>query len=108
MLLNMPKILSTTAAWRISIWTSLAFAAGTALVFSILYVVVAKGIRACGDAWLSGEAGVLAQVVHFACGWEELLQPEIERQQKLDKEVVLRADAAFAKPEITMPWKSGA
>jgi hypothetical protein len=29
-----------------------------------------------------------------------LLLPEIERQQKLGKEVVFRADAAFAKPEI--------
>jgi Transposase DDE domain group 1 len=38
--------------------------------------------------------------VHSAEGWEELLQPEIERQQKLDQEVVFRADAAFAKPEI--------
>jgi hypothetical protein len=28
------------------------------------------------------------------------LLPEIERQQKLGKEVVFRADAAFAKPEI--------
>lgn len=32
--------------------------------------------------------------------WEELLLPEIERQQKRGKEVVFRADAAFAKPEI--------
>ena len=31
---------------------------------------------------------------------KELLLPEIERQQKLGKEVVFRADAAFAKPEI--------
>ena len=38
--------------------------------------------------------------VHSAEGWEELLLPEIEGQQKLGKEVVLRADAAFAKPEI--------
>ncbi len=38
--------------------------------------------------------------VHSAADWEELLLPEIERQQKLDKEVVFRADAAFAKPEI--------
>jgi hypothetical protein len=29
-----------------------------------------------------------------------LLLPEIERQQRLDKEVVFRADAAFAKPEL--------
>jgi hypothetical protein len=28
------------------------------------------------------------------------LLPEIERQQKLGREVVVRADAAFAKPEI--------
>ena len=38
--------------------------------------------------------------MHGADGWEELLLPEIERQQKLGKEVVFRADAAFAKPEI--------
>jgi hypothetical protein len=29
-----------------------------------------------------------------------MLLPEIERQQKAGKEVVFRADAAFAKPEI--------
>jgi len=38
--------------------------------------------------------------VHSAEGWGELLLPEIERQQKLGKEMVFRADAAFAKPEI--------
>jgi len=38
--------------------------------------------------------------VHSADDWEKLLLPEIERQQKLGKEVVFRADAAFAKPEI--------
>jgi hypothetical protein len=38
--------------------------------------------------------------VHSADGWEQLLLPEIERQQKLGKEVWFRADAAFAKPEI--------
>ena len=38
--------------------------------------------------------------MHSADDWEELLLPEIERQQKLGKEVVFRADAAFAKPEI--------
>ena len=38
--------------------------------------------------------------VHSADDWEELLLPEIERQQKRGKEVVFRADAAFAKPEI--------
>jgi hypothetical protein len=33
-------------------------------------------------------------------GLGKLLLPEIERQQKLGKEVVFRVDAAFAKPEI--------
>ncbi len=38
--------------------------------------------------------------VHSAEGWEEVLLPEIERQQRMGKELVFRADAAFAKPEI--------
>jgi hypothetical protein len=38
--------------------------------------------------------------VHSADDWEDLLLPEIERQQELGKEVIFRADAAFAKPEI--------
>jgi len=38
--------------------------------------------------------------VHSAEGWEEMLLPEIERRQRHGKEVVLRADAAFAKPEL--------
>jgi Transposase DDE domain group 1 len=37
--------------------------------------------------------------VHSADDCEELLIPEIKRQQKLGKEVVFRADAAFAKPD---------
>jgi hypothetical protein len=38
--------------------------------------------------------------VHSAEDWAELLLPEIEHQQGLGKEVVFRADAAFAKSEI--------
>jgi len=38
--------------------------------------------------------------VYSAEGWEELLLPEIERQQTLGKEVVFRADTAFAKPAV--------
>jgi hypothetical protein len=38
--------------------------------------------------------------VHSAEGWEELLLPEIAHQQQHGKEVVFRADAAFAKPEL--------
>ena len=58
----MPKNLRTTAAWRISIWTTLAFALGTAGAFSIVYLLVAQGLRERSDTWLSGEAEVLAQV----------------------------------------------
>lgn len=38
--------------------------------------------------------------VHSAQDWDELLLPEIERQQADGKQVTFRADAAFAKPEI--------
>src|ERR1017187_1891436 len=38
--------------------------------------------------------------VHSADGWEELLLPEIDRQQGQSKEVAFRGDAAFAKPEL--------
>ena len=58
----MPKFLRATAAWRISIWTTLAFAFGTALAFSIVYFLVAKAMQDRSDAWLSGEAEVLARV----------------------------------------------
>ncbi len=58
----MSKILRTTAAWRISIWTTLAFALGTGLAFAIVYVLIAQTIRGRSDAWLTGEAEVLAQV----------------------------------------------
>src|SRR5712692_5570829 len=38
--------------------------------------------------------------VHSADGWEQLLLPEIERQQTLGKDMVFRGDAAFGKPEL--------
>ena len=38
--------------------------------------------------------------VHSAKDWNELLLPEIERQQAAGKQVTFRGDAAFAKPEI--------
>jgi signal transduction histidine kinase len=59
------KILSTpkkTAAWRLSIWTTIAFAVGSAFAFFICYYLVSLGIRERSDQWLSGEAEVLAQV----------------------------------------------
>jgi hypothetical protein len=38
--------------------------------------------------------------VHSAEDWERVLLPEVERQQTQGKDVVVRADAAFAKPEL--------
>ncbi len=38
--------------------------------------------------------------VHSAEYWDAVLLPEIERQQKQGRDVVVRADAAFAKPDI--------
>ena len=38
--------------------------------------------------------------VHSADDWDNLLLPEIDRQQAEGKRVAFRADAAFAKPEI--------
>jgi hypothetical protein len=38
--------------------------------------------------------------VHSADGWEELLLPEIDRQQAQGKDVAFRGDAAFATPEL--------
>ena len=58
----MPKRHRSTAAWRISIWTAAAFAIGSAIAFSIVYLLVAKSVRQRGDAWLIGEADTLAQV----------------------------------------------
>ena len=58
----MPENSRTTAAWRIALWTTLAFAVGTFVAFFIVYLVVAREIWARSDAWLTGEAQVLAQI----------------------------------------------
>jgi len=38
--------------------------------------------------------------LHSAEDWDQVLLPELERQQKQGRDVVVRADAAFAKPDI--------
>ncbi|MGO9274145.1 MAG: sensor histidine kinase [Terriglobia bacterium] len=53
-----------TAAWRIALWTTLAFSLGTFVAFVIVYLMVAEEVRARSDAWLTGEAQTLAQVAH--------------------------------------------
>ena len=55
-----PKMRS--AAWRISLWATLAFACGTVVVFIFLHQFVAGDIQRRTDAWLAGEAGVLSDV----------------------------------------------
>ncbi len=51
-----------SAAWRISLWATLAFAMGTMLVFAFLQRFVEHDIRRRSDAWLSGEVEVLGDV----------------------------------------------
>jgi signal transduction histidine kinase len=51
-----------SAAWRISLWATLAFAFGTSLVFAGLHQFVANDIQRRSDAWLSGEVGTLGDV----------------------------------------------
>ena len=51
-----------SAAWRISLWATLAFACGTMVVFVFLQGFVAGDIQRRSDAWLSGEVEVLGDV----------------------------------------------
>ncbi len=51
-----------SAAWRISLWATLAFALGASLVFAVLHRFVANNIQQRNDAWLSGEVQTLAEV----------------------------------------------
>jgi len=56
------KPILRSAAWRISLWATLAFAIGTILVFAMLHRFVANDIQRRSDAWLSGEVEVLGDV----------------------------------------------
>src|SRR4051794_20086070 len=51
-----------SAAWRISLWATLAFACGTMMVFVVLHRFVADDIQRRTDAWLSGEVQTMADV----------------------------------------------
>src|SRR5579863_1264849 len=51
-----------SAAWRISLWATLAFACGTMVVFVFLHRFMANDIQRRSDAWLSGEVEVLGDV----------------------------------------------
>lgn len=51
-----------SAAWRISLWATLAFACGTMVVFAFLHRFVSNDIQQRTDAWLAGEVEVLGDV----------------------------------------------
>jgi len=51
-----------SAAWRISLWATLAFAFGTMVVFVFLHQFISDDIQRRTDAWLSGEVEVLGDV----------------------------------------------
>jgi len=57
-----PNPIMRSAAWRISLWATLAFAIGALLVFEMLHRFVANDIQRRSDAWLSGEVEVLGDV----------------------------------------------
>jgi hypothetical protein len=45
--------------------------------------------------------------VHSAAGWQEFIEPIVERYLKEAVRLLFRADAAFAKPEFTTIWRPG-
>jgi signal transduction histidine kinase len=51
-----------TAAWRISLWSTLAFAAGSVILFLFLQRFASQEIQRRTDAWLSGEVETLGDV----------------------------------------------
>ena len=51
-----------TAAWRISIWSTVAFAAGSVVLFLVLQKFASDEIHRRTDAWLSGEVETLGDV----------------------------------------------
>jgi signal transduction histidine kinase len=51
-----------SAAWRISLWATLAFTCGTMIVFIFIDRFVANDIQRRSDAWLSGEVETLGDV----------------------------------------------
>ncbi len=51
-----------SAAWRISLWATLAFACGSMVAFTVLHRFVANDTEKRTDTWLSGEVEVLGDV----------------------------------------------
>jgi signal transduction histidine kinase len=51
-----------TAAWRLALRSTIVFAASSALVFLMMYALVARTFRDRSDSWLVGESETLKQV----------------------------------------------
>ncbi len=51
-----------TSAWRLALRSTLVFAAGSAAVFLVMYIVVARTVQERSDSWLIGESETLKQV----------------------------------------------
>ena len=51
-----------TAAWRLALRSTIVFAASSALVFLMMYGLVARTVRERSDSWLIGESETLRQV----------------------------------------------
>src|ERR1700758_98223 len=51
-----------TAAWRLALRSTVVFAASSALVFLMMYGLVARAVRERSDSWLIGESETLKQV----------------------------------------------
>lgn len=51
-----------TSAWRLALRSTIVFAAGSAAVFWVMYIVVAHTVQARSDSWLIGESETLKQV----------------------------------------------
>src|SRR5664280_1467538 len=52
----------STAAWRISVWTTVGFSLCSAAAFVVMYLLVARDVQRRSDAWITGEATVLSEV----------------------------------------------
>src|SRR5215472_1898871 len=59
---RLSKSAGHTAAWRISLWSTLAFAGGSVILFLFLQRFASHEIQRRTDAWLTGEVETLADV----------------------------------------------
>src|SRR3954470_4425344 len=57
-----PRPVKWSAAWRISLWGTLAFAIGAMVVFLFLHRFVSRDIQRRNDAWLWGEVSLLGDI----------------------------------------------